>query len=226
VGRNLKVLLVDDEESFVASLSYVLSREGYDVSVAYDGERALEMAMSEHPDLVLLDVMLPGQSGLEVCRQIKARVRAAIIMLTARDGEMDMVVGLEAGADDYVSKPFNLSVLLARIRAVLRRQAGAEEAVSMGPLVLMPGSYNARWDEVSLDLTPRLFQLLLLLAENPGKVLSRDEILDRVWGYEYLGQTRTVDVHIHWLREALAQASGSPDIIQTVRGVGYRLVIP
>jgi len=211
----------------VASLSYILSREGYDVSVAYDGERALEMAVSEHPDLVLLDVMLPGQSGFEVCREIKARVRAAVIMLTARDGDMDMVVGLEAGADDYVAKPFNLSVLLARVRAVLRRQAGSEEdAVRVGPLVLIPGSYTAQWNQVPLDLTPRLFQLLLLLAERPGKVLSRDEILDRVWGYEYLGQTRTVDVHIHWLREALVQASAAADTIQTVRGIGYRLVIP
>ncbi len=235
-----KILVVDDEESFVLSLNHALSREGYRPLAAYDGPAALEMAVREHPDVILLDLMLPGMHGLEVCRALRAAPipQPGVIMVTAKDTDLDAVVGLESGADDYVAKPFNLDVLLARVRALLRRRrreaaangprekAQAEDSITVGGLTVCPEGYEATYRGVQLDLSPRLFGLLLHLARNVGRVLTRDELLNDVWGYEYAGQTRTVDVHVHWLRELLVAAGGCPETIQTVRGVGYKMTVP
>lgn len=236
------ILVVDDEESFVTSLAHALKREGYRVLTAGTGPTGLELALEEQPDVVLLDLMLPGMPGLEVCRAIRAvggPDQPGIIMVTAKSSDVDAVVGLESGADDYVAKPFNLSLLLARIRALLRRnphrrdQAAAAlaggpdfERLQLGELLVDEGAYVASWAGRPLDLSPRLFALLLYLARRPGRVVTRDDLLNDVWGYDYAGQTRTVDVHVHWLRELLDAAGASSQLIQTVRGVGYKLVPP
>lgn len=236
------ILVVDDEESFVTSLAHALKREGYRVLTAGTGPAGLELALGERPDVVLLDLMLPGMPGLEVCRAIRAgggSKQPGIIMVTAKTSDVDAVVGLESGADDYVAKPFNLSLLLARIRALLRRNlhrrdpaaAAAEDApdhdrLQLGELVVDEGAYVASWAGRPLDLSPRLFALLLYMARRPGRVVTRDDLLNEVWGYDYAGQTRTVDVHVHWLRELLEAAGAGSQLIQTIRGVGYKLVPP
>lgn len=223
------ILLVEDDESIRYSLTSGLEREGYEVRAVAHGEEALEQARLHKPDLVLLDLMLPDMSGLDVCRLLRRDSDAPIIMVTARDSEADVIAGLEMGADDYVTKPFSLSVLLARVRANLRRGQQADhgtqdQAIRVGPLTLDPAAYQANISGEILDLTPRLFRLLLCLAQRPGQVVTRDGLLDQVWGYDYVGETRTLDVHIHWLREKLKKWS---EIIrvETVRGVGYRLVV-
>lgn len=174
--------------------------------------------------------MLPGLDGVEVCRQIRTQSDVPIIMVTARDSELDTVVGLEVGADDYITKPFSLNILLARIRAVLRRveakaarEDTAEIGINYGPFTLYPEKYVALCDGVDLELTPKLFELFLLLAKSPGRVFTRDFLLERVWGIDYAGETRTVDVHITWLRKKLEQDPGEPRYLLTVRGVGYKL---
>jgi two-component system OmpR family response regulator len=174
--------------------------------------------------------MLPGLDGVEVCRQIRAQSSVPIIMVTARDSELDTVVGLEVGADDYITKPFSLNILLARIRAVLRRveaktsrESAAEVGISYGPFTLYPEKYVALCEGVDLELTPKLFELFLLLAKSPGRVFTRDFLLERVWGIDYAGETRTVDVHITWLRKKLEQDPSEPRYLLTVRGVGYKL---
>ena len=242
-GRELKtILVVDDEESFVSSLRYSLTREGYRVLTAFDGPTALEIALRDTPDLILLDLMLPGMHGLEVCRAVRAANLAnqpGVIMVTAKGSDFDAVVGLESGADDYIAKPFNLNLLLARVRSLLRRrlrgsvgQTGGDAASGGGAelvvdrLRLRPAGYEAEWDDQPLRLSPRLFELLLHLARNIGRVVTRDELLDKVWGYDYGGQTRTVDVHVHWLREVLAEVGAPDGLIQTVRGVGYKMAAP
>ena len=222
------ILVVEDEENIRFSLSSGLRREGYRVLAVSTGEEALDAARDEAPDLILLDVMLPDVSGLDVSRLIRRDSDVPIIMVTARDAETDIIGGLEMGADDYVTKPFSLGVLLARIRANLRRKGGGESAprerISIGSVTLEPESYTARAGECAMDLTPRLFELLRFLADNVGDVCTRDRMLDVVWGYDYAGETRTVDVHIHWLREKLR--AYAPDLVlETVRGVGYRLVV-
>lgn len=188
------------------------------------------MALAVAPDVVLLDRMLPGLDGVEVCRQIRAQSSVPIIMVTARDSELDTVVGLEVGADDYITKPFSLNILLARIRAVLRRvearatrEASAEISVNYGPFVLHPEKYVALRDGLDLELTPKLFELFLLLAKTPGRVFTRDFLLERVWGIDYAGETRTVDVHITWLRKKVEPDPSEPHYLLTVRGVGYKL---
>ena len=222
------ILIVEDEENIRFSLAAGLKREGYRVLTAAQGEEALEL-LGQHPvDLVLLDLMLPNMSGFDVCRLVRRDSQVPIIMVTARDAETDVIVGLEMGADDYVTKPFSLSVLLARIRANMRRTAVQQdpehEAVQVGSVRLDSESYRAMAGTVPLDLTPRLFHLLLFMAQRLGKVCSRDQILNAVWGYDYVGETRTVDVHIHWLREKIQEHA--PDLrLETVRGVGYRLVV-
>lgn len=228
--EEVTILVVEDEENIRFSLSSGLAREGYRVLEAADGETGLALAREGDPDLVLLDLMLPDISGLDVARLIRRDKSVPIIMVTARDAETDIIGGLEMGADDYVTKPFSMGVLLARIRVNLRRKGGeagedgATSSLRIGPLVMEPESLVARLGERSLDLTPRLFQLLLYLARNAGAVCTRDAMLNEVWGFDYVGETRTVDVHVHWLREKLREA-GPGVSLETVRGVGYRLVV-
>ena len=223
----MKILAVDDEDSIRELLELQLKRNGYETLTAADGQAALEQAAQA--DLVLLDVMLPGIDGFEVCRRLKADPSTQaipVIMLTAKSEEIDKVLGLELGADDYMVKPFSVRELLARIKAVLRRsqvsQPAAEQQLTIGPLVMDFSSYTARIGTERLMLTPKEYELLKLLVTNPGRAFMRDELLERVWGYEYYGDTRTVDVHIRHLRAKLAAVPELAEAIETVRGVGYR----
>lgn len=225
----LRVLLVEDEESFVEALTLGLSREGFRVEVARDGAEALTLVESVRPDLVLLDLMLPKVSGLDVCRQIRSKSAVPIIMVTARDSEVDAVVGLEVGADDYVTKPYRLRELVARMRAVLRRAAGGAEdddptgeALQVGDVRLDPERHEVvvRGNEVTLPL--REFELLELLLANAGRVLTRDTLIDRIWGPNYVGDTKTLDVHIKRLRSRIEDDPSQPKRITTIRGLGYR----
>ena len=226
-----KVLVVEDEENLVEALRYNLEREGYDVLTAMDGEKGLELAKGSNPDIIILDIMLPRLDGLEVCRILRRENNTPILMLTAKGEEVDRIVGLELGADDYVTKPFSMRELLARVRAMLRRSRMASEASSSsaasesytaGDLEVDLSSHTARIAGVALDLKPREFDLLALLVANKGRAISRDQILERLWGYDYIGDTRTVDVHVRWLREKIETEPGSPKRIITIRGVGYR----
>jgi DNA-binding response OmpR family regulator len=224
-----KVLVVDDEENIRSAVGYALRKEGYTVLAAVDGLEALRTARELKPDVILLDRMLPGIDGLEVCRQLRLETDVPIIMVTARDSELDTVVGLEVGADDYVTKPFSSSVLLARIKAVLRRSeakqrdSNGSQPISCGSLMLYPDKYVATLRGEDLQLTPRLFELLLILARSPGRVFTREELLSRVWGIDYAGETRTVDVHMTWLRKKIEIDPGNPSLLLTVRGVGYKM---
>jgi DNA-binding response OmpR family regulator len=226
---DVKILAVDDDDSIRELLEMQLKRNGYETLTAADGKAALEQAAQA--DLVLLDVMLPGIDGFEVCRRLKADPSTQaipVIMLTAKAEEIDKVLGLELGADDYMVKPFSVRELLARIKAVLRRSQGSQPAVeqqlTIGPLVMDFSSYTARIGSERLMLTPKEYELLKLLVTNPGRAFMRDELLERVWGYEYYGDTRTVDVHIRHLRAKLAAIPELAEAIETVRGVGYRFV--
>jgi len=223
----MKILVVDDEETMVRSLSTLLAEEGYEVAVAMDGAQALETARAEHPDLILLDVMLPGIDGMEVCRQIRTWSTVPIIMLTAKTGEVDTVVGLEVGADDYVTKPFSPRELVARIKANLRRaqmqaQQAQEERLSAGDVVMDVGTRRVAVRDRAVTLSPKEFDLLKVLLSHPGRVLGRDFLLNQVWGQDFFGDTRTLDVHVRWLREKIEQDPSKPEYIQTVHGVGYR----
>ena len=222
-----KILVVDDEPSITRMVAYNLRRNGYQVTVAHDGREALRVARAERPDLIILDLMLPGLDGLDVCRALRHESSVPIIMLTARDEEVDRVVGLELGADDYVTKPFSVRELMARVRAVLRRtapgHAGAADGHRVGPLEIDPLAREARLAGTLLTLTRLEFDLLLMLAEHVGQVLSRGQLLDQVWGYDYYGDARAVDSAIKRLRAKLRSAGGNPGTIATVRGVGYRL---
>lgn len=219
-----KLLVVDDEATIRETLQYNLEKEGYVVITAVDGPEALDMAREEDPDLIILDLMLPELDGLSVCRAIRKEQDTPIIMLTARTGEMDKIVGLESGADDYVVKPFSLGELLARVRAVLRRTPATsrQDVLESDDLQLDLIARRATLGEEELSLTPKEFDLLAALIRNPGVVLSRDLLLTKVWGYDYLGDSRTVDVHIRWLREKIEEDPSNPERIYTVRGVGYR----
>jgi len=224
------VLVVEDEPTLRETLAEALESEGYRAVQAGDGKAGLALFRSEHPDLVLLDLMLPELSGLEVTRQVRAESTVPIVMLTARDAEVDKVVGLELGADDYVTKPFSLRELSARIRAVLRRGdalvPGLPPKVSLGPVEVDVAGHRVLRDGREVPLKPKVFELLAFLLRHPGQVVSRDQLLERVWGYDYPGETRTVDVHVHWLRSAIEPEPSNPTIIQTVRGVGYVLRRP
>lgn len=221
----MKILVVDDEQSIQELLVYNLQKNGYEALTASDGREAL--AKAEGMDLILLDLMLPEIDGIEVCRCLKAAARTAnipVIMLTAKADEIDRVIGLEMGADDYVAKPFSMRELMARIKAVLRRSAhdnGSENSLVIGSLRLDFDSYQVWLKGNKLPLTPKEFDLLKLLLTNPGRAFSRDELLERIWGYEYYGDTRTVDVHIRHLRAKLAADTALSEAIETVRGVGY-----
>ncbi len=220
-----KVLVVDDEPTLVAALRYNLEREGFQVLEAGDGESALHLARSQSPDLVILDVLLPGLDGFEVCRRLRRESAVPIIMLTAKGEEMDRVVGLELGADDYVPKPFSMRELLARVRALLRRAEGATaQATSIvsGDLRLDLRRRQVFRNEVPLPLKPKEFDLLAFFMRHRGRAFSREELLEQVWGYDYAGDSRTVDVHVRWLREKIEETPGKPTRIITVRGLGYR----
>ena len=237
-----KILVVDDEPVLVETIAYNLEQAGYQVLTAADGGSALEAARRETPDLVILDLMLPEMDGLEVCRQLRREHTTAtipIMMLTAKGDEIDKVVGLEVGADDYVTKPFGRRELLARVRALLRRAdyptAGNDHTsqetsgevprpsreLVAGPLRIDLAGRRVNCRGQDLELQPKQFDLLTYLVRNRGTVLTRDQLLQNVWGYDYVGDTRTVDVHVRWLREKLEEDPANPKLIQTVRGVGY-----
>lgn len=230
-----KVLLVEDDRNLQEAIRYNLVAEGYEVTVAGDGNTALSLARAERPDLLVLDLMLPGISGIEVCRLLRREgSTASIIMLTARDSEADRVAGLEIGADDYLVKPFSMRELLARVSAQLRRTAvlsavSTSDATSDDRKVIEAGDVRidlaARRvviDGVEVELRPREFALLAYLAARPGRVYSRDQLLQEVWGIDYAGDTRTVDVHVRWLRMKIEKDPSAPVRLQTLRGVGYR----
>ncbi len=224
-----KILVVEDEPALLEALRYNFSREGYQVVTASDGAEAVEQARLQRPDVIVLDLMLPKLDGLEVCRILRRDMTVPILMLTAKGEEVDRVVGLEMGADDYVTKPFSLRELLARVRAMLRR-AGmpaslqGEDVVRVGDLEVDPARHQASVGGVPLALKPREFDLLAFLARNRGLVFTRDQLLEKVWGYRYAGDSRTVDVHVRWLRQKLERDPQNPQHLVTVRGVGYKLV--
>jgi two-component system alkaline phosphatase synthesis response regulator PhoP len=225
-----KVLVVDDEASIVELIRFNLEKEGYEVVEAYDGVEALRVVRAESPDLIILDLMLPGIDGIEVCQAVRRESSVPIIMLTAKGEEFDKVLGLSVGADDYVTKPFSIRELVARVKAVLRRQNMNLECegeptcarIRTGDLVIDPDTYQVQVRGKSMDFTPKEFELLYLLASNSGRVLTRELILEKVWGYAYPGSTRTVDVHIRRLRQKIEEDDSNPVYIQTVHGVGYR----
>ena len=225
------VLVVEDEENLLEALRYNLEREGYAVNTAIDGEQALLSARDSAPDLVILDVMLPQLDGFEICRILRRRSDVPILMLTARGEEIDRVVGLELGADDYVTKPFSIRELMARVRNLLRRSRRAPSAADdaspadilrSGDLEVDSVSHIVRLNGELLELKPREFDLLALLAKNKARAFTRDQILERLWGHDYYGDSRTVDVHIRWLREKIEPQPSKPVRIVTIRGVGYR----
>jgi two-component system, OmpR family, response regulator RegX3 len=235
MGRTLgfmprTILVVEDEPTLRETLAEALEADGFRTVQAGDGRAALERFHSEQPDLVLLDLMLPELSGLEVTRRIRAESSVPIVMLTARDAEVDKVVGLELGADDYVTKPFSSRELSARIRAVLRRgELGAPPMppmVELGDVTVDLAGHRVLRDGSEVPMKPKVFDLLAFLLRHPGQVVSRDQLLEQVWGYDYPGETRTVDVHVHWLRSAIEASPAVPTLIQTVRGVGYVLRRP
>ena|SRR5215204_1592825 len=234
-----KILVVEDEPSLVDTLQYSLTRQGYEVAVSSDGAKALEVARREKPDMVILDVMLPSLDGFEVCRILRQEMSAPILMLTARTDEVDKVVGLEVGADDYLTKPFSMRELMARVKALLRRvrlvreemaseeraeegDARAVERLVFPDLTIDLGRREMYYRQQLFHLKPKEFELLVFLARNRGIVLSRDLILERVWGWDYDGGSRTVDVHVRWLREKIEDDPSNPTRIVTVRGIGYR----
>jgi DNA-binding response OmpR family regulator len=238
-NANLKVLVVEDEPALVETLEYSLARQGYKVSTAMDGLAALETARRERPDLIVLDVMLPRLDGFEVCRILRQEMSMPILMLTARTDEVDKIVGLEVGADDYLTKPFSMRELVARVKALLRRvrlvreelaQAATHtpqpdfptEQMVFDDLVLDLSRRELRLADKAIHLKPKEFDLLIFLTRNRGIVLSRDLALERVWGWEYDGGSRTVDVHVRWLREKIERDPSNPTRIVTVRGIGYR----
>lgn len=223
-----KILLVEDEESLSDPLSYLLEREGYDVSIAEDGLKAVEMFELHGADIILLDLMLPGLPGTEVCRVIRAKSMVPIIMLTAKDTEIDKVVGLELGADDYVTKPYSSRELLARIRAVLRR--GQAQGSEGGSTVLEAGGVRVDVDRYvvtvrgeDMQLPLKEFELLEMLVRNAGRVMTRDQLIDRVWGSDYVGDTKTLDVHVKRLRTKIEENPSKPELLVTLRGLGYKL---
>ena len=224
------ILIVEDEPNLLAALQYTLTQEGYTALTATDGEAGLRMASSLVPDLVILDVMLPTLDGFEVCRILRRESGVPILMLTARGEEVDRVAGLELGADDYVTKPFSMRELLARIRNLLRRASspqtsdfpGRSEIIRSEDLTIDRISHSVTLGDKPLDMKPREFSLLALLASNKGRAFTRNQILERLWGHDYIGDSRTVDVHVRWLREKIELDPSKPRRIVTIRGLGYR----
>jgi two-component system, OmpR family, response regulator len=225
-----KVLIVEDDATLLEALRYNLGKEGHAVVTAQDGAQALETARREKPDLIILDLMLPKLSGLEVCRILRKDTKVPILMLTAKTDEIDKVVGLEMGADDYMTKPFSMRELLARVRAGLRRADMARptpaddlESIRVGDLDLDTARHRITFRGSQLTLTAKEYDLLVFLARNKGFVFSREQLLDKVWGYDYAGDTRTVDVHVRWLRQKIEADPAHPRNLITVRGAGYKL---
>lgn len=230
-----KILVVDDEISLQETLAYNLKKQGYDVITTGDGMDALDLARENKPDLVILDVMLPGLDGFEVCRILRREMITPVLMLTARDDEIDRVVGLEVGADDYLAKPFSMRELLARVKAMLRRVRLDREAISQTEAD-RPDATVMEFDNLRIDMSrreitvdgevvpfkPKEYELLTFFGQHMGKVLSREYILERVWGWDFIGDSRTVDVHVRWLREKIETEPATPQRIVTVRGAGYR----
>ncbi|MBC1919252.1 response regulator transcription factor [Listeria booriae] len=230
-----KILVVDDESSIVTLLQFNIEKAGFDVVTAEDGRTGYELALTEKPDLIVLDLMLPEMDGIEVCKQLRQdKVETPILMLTAKDDELDKIIGLELGADDYLTKPFSPREVVARIKAILRRSAGKsaevetevapkEKALHVGDLKILTESYEVYLQDELLDLTPKEFELLLYLANHRGKVFSRDQLLDAVWNYDYIGETRIVDVHVSHLRDKIEADTKKPQYIKTIRGFGYKM---
>ena len=230
---DVKVLIVEDDLTLLEVLKYNVIKNGYTAITATDGVKAIEVAQREHPSLIVLDVMLPGLDGLEVCRILKRDMSLRILMLTARATEIDKVVGLEIGADDYMTKPFSMAELMARIKALLRRaevvegeksevKQKARPLVQFGDIEIDIERHTVKRAGKPVELTPKEFDLLVFLVEGRGRVLSRDHILNKVWNFDYTGDTRTVDVHINWLRKKLEDNPTSPRYLLTVRGIGYK----
>jgi len=232
----VRILVVEDEPVLAEALEYSLTRQGYQAYTAGDGLVGLETARRERPDLIVLDIMLPKMDGLEVCQAVRREMNTPILMLTARADEVDRVVGLEMGADDYLTKPFSMRELLARVKALLRRVDLDRKGLAEEAIVKKPGTERLDFEDLTIDLSrgearlkgealhlkPKEYDLLVFLARNRGIVLSRDLILERVWGWDFGGGTRTVDVHVRWLREKIEAEPAEPERIVTVRGVGYR----
>jgi two-component system OmpR family response regulator len=230
-----KIVVVDDEPSLASTITYNLRRDGHDVYTAADGQLALDLVRRETPDLVLLDLMLPKVDGLDVCRAIRQSANGSvrtvpIIMLTTRTDEVDLVVGLEVGADDYVTKPFSMRELMARVKAMLRRRQMRESeatppppVMTLGDLRLDPAQRRLTRKSKELALKPKEFDLLSFLMQHPGQVFTREQLLEQVWGRDFVGDSRTVDVHVRWLREKIEKHPSKPKLLETVRGVGYRI---
>ncbi|HMQ26881.1 MAG TPA: response regulator transcription factor [Acidimicrobiales bacterium] len=232
-GSEVTALLVEDEDSFIDALTVGLKREGFRVHVAKDGAEALDVFDTVRPDIVLLDVMLPKVSGLDVCRELRSRSKVPIIMVTAKGAEIDTVVGLEVGADDYVTKPYRLRELVARMRAVLRRAPDetslllhGDEVLAVGDVVLDPERHEVTIRGESVTLPLKEFELLTVLLDNAGRVLTRDVLIDRVWGHDYVGDTKTLDVHVKRLRAKVEEDPSNPTRIVTIRGLGYKYDAP
>jgi len=230
-----KILIVEDEISLQETLAYNLKKQGYEVVIAGDGPSALEVVRSSKPDLILLDIMLPGMDGFEVCRKLRSEVSTPVLMLTARDDEIDRVVGLEVGADDYLTKPFSMRELIARVKAMLRRVKIIRDEINLinsgtdqrsffefDKIKIDLGRREIRVDNKIVNLKPKEFELLIYLIRHKNQVLSRDQILESVWGWEYIGDSRTVDVHVRWIREKIEEDPSNPKRIITARGAGYR----
>ncbi|MFB5282310.1 response regulator [Peribacillus sp. Hz7] len=234
-----RILVVDDEKSIVTLLKYNLEQAGFSVITAFDGEEGLQTVVEQKPDLVVLDLMLPKLDGIEVCKQLRQlKVNVPILMLTAKDDEFDKVLGLELGADDYLTKPFSPREVVARIKAILRRaqqqapiaEQGTQEdeqpSLIIGDLKVYPDRYEASFNDELLELTPKEFELLVYLSRNKGRVLTRDQLLSAVWNYDFVGDSRIVDVHISHLREKIEKDTRKPLYIKTIRGHGYKLEEP
>ncbi len=219
-----RILVVDDEHSITDFVSYALKKEGFTVDVASNGEDALKFVEDEHYDLFVLDIMLPGMDGYELCRRLRSKTNAPVLFLSARDTELDKVVGLEIGGDDYLAKPFGVRELIARVRALLRRGGGADavQTLSASGITLDEDAHTATGNAGNIDLTPREFELMAALMKHAGKVVSREDLLREAWGWDYLTETKTVDTHIKRLRDKIAAAGYDPGLVETVRGYGYR----
>ena len=221
-----RILIVDDEPSITEFVSYAMQKEGYQTEIASDGEEALRKIEQQHFDLFILDIMLPGIDGYELCRRIRAKMSTPILFLSARDTELNKVVGLELGADDYLAKPFGVRELLARTRALLRRSQGSDmvsgNEITAGGITLNEDTHVAQDDKGPIDLTPREFELLACLMRNAGKVVSREDLLHDAWNWEFITETKTVDTHIKRLRDKIEAAGYDPKLVETVRGYGYR----
>lgn len=227
-----RILVVDDEQSIVTLLEFNLQKAGYEVLKAMDGNQAIQLAMEGKPDLMILDIMLPGIDGIEVCKKLRMeKLDLPILMLTAKDEEFDKILGLELGADDYMTKPFSPREVVARVKAILRRvgnrqeqqQQDDETILEIGKLRIYPARYEVYFNEDPLELTPKEFELLQYLANHSGRVLTREQLLNAVWNYDFVGDSRIVDVHISHLRDKIEEDTRQPRYIKTVRGLGYKL---